>query len=189
MAKPDLWTIAFVQEHVRRALDQGVEWYRDEMIEQFQTNIAAHCESPLEAAFLAWWLTVSRERRYEVDLLAQHEVTVGGELFRLDFVIVPTTDQAALIAKAEKLNLIVQHVGIELDGHDFHERTKEQVTRRDRRDRILQDHNWRILHFSGSEFHGDPVACIDAAYLAGVGVLWDLHREILDRDRGTTNGA
>jgi hypothetical protein len=47
-------------------------------------------------------------------------------------------------------------IAVELDGHDFHERTKEQVKLRDRRDRVLQRHGWIVLHISGSELVREP---------------------------------
>lgn len=45
---------------------------------------------------------------------------------------------------------------IELDGHDFHERTKEQAVRDRRRDRWAQENRDPLLRFTGSEVTGDP---------------------------------
>jgi very-short-patch-repair endonuclease len=52
-------------------------------------------------------------------------------------------------------------VVVECDGHDFHERTKEQAKRDKRRDRDLQKLGYEVFRFTGSELRGNPRA---AAY-------------------------
>lgn len=53
---------------------------------------------------------------------------------------------------------------VELDGHDFHERTKEQATRDKSRDRELARKGWRPARFTGSEVYRNP-RCV-AEYIA-----------------------
>lgn len=48
------------------------------------------------------------------------------------------------------------HVVIECDGHDFHERTKEQAMRDRSRDRAIQDLGYPVLRFTGAEIWRDP---------------------------------
>lgn len=48
---------------------------------------------------------------------------------------------------------------VECDGHDFHEKTKEQAARDKERDRFLQSEGYRVLHFTGSEIWADPMDC------------------------------
>ena len=50
-------------------------------------------------------------------------------------------------------------LAVECDGHDFHERTKEQAARDRSRDRELQDAGVTIYRFTGSEIHNDPIGC------------------------------
>jgi hypothetical protein len=50
-------------------------------------------------------------------------------------------------------------IDIEIDGHNFHEKTKEQVTRDKRRDRYFTAIGARILRFSGSEIFTNPIEC------------------------------
>lgn len=45
---------------------------------------------------------------------------------------------------------------VELDGHDFHERTKEQSTRDKARDRDITRKGWRAARFTGSEVWRNP---------------------------------
>lgn len=48
---------------------------------------------------------------------------------------------------------------VECDGHDFHERTKEQAARDRQKDRAAQEAGFTILRFTGSEIYRDPTAC------------------------------
>jgi very-short-patch-repair endonuclease len=48
---------------------------------------------------------------------------------------------------------------VECDGHDFHEKTKEQVRRDKARDRWLQIQGYPVMRFSGSEIYRDSEAC------------------------------
>ncbi|WAP69069.1 endonuclease domain-containing protein [Jiella pelagia] len=48
---------------------------------------------------------------------------------------------------------------VECDGHQFHERTKEQAQHDKSRDRDIQSAGYAIMRFTGSEIHKDPVAC------------------------------
>jgi very-short-patch-repair endonuclease len=49
---------------------------------------------------------------------------------------------------------------IECDGHDFHERTKEQASRDKERDRLLQTAGYVVLRFTGSEIWRNPEKCV-----------------------------
>lgn len=48
---------------------------------------------------------------------------------------------------------------VECDGHDFHERTKEQAARDRKRDRDLSLKGYDVFRFTGSELWRDPVKC------------------------------
>ena len=54
-------------------------------------------------------------------------------------------------------------VVVECDGHDFHERTKEQAAKDRSRDRRLQDAGYRIYRFTGSEIYREPMNCASEA--------------------------
>jgi len=61
------------------------------------------------------------------------------------------------------LKTLDARVAIECDGHDFHERTKEQAQRDKARDRFFQAEGWPVLRFTGSEIWADPVSCANEA--------------------------
>lgn len=54
---------------------------------------------------------------------------------------------------------------VECDGHDFHERTREQASRDRARDRRLQAAGYFVFRFTGSDIHWDADAyaneCVD----------------------------
>ena len=51
-------------------------------------------------------------------------------------------------------------VGIEIDGHQWHEKTKEQARRDKERERFLVAAGWKILRFTGSEVFNDTDKCV-----------------------------
>lgn len=53
---------------------------------------------------------------------------------------------------------------IECDGHDFHEKTKEQAARDKRRDREMTLSGYKVLRYTGSEIVSDPEQIISDIY-------------------------
>lgn len=56
---------------------------------------------------------------------------------------------------------IKHFVVVECDGHDYHERTKEQAARDKSRDRWMTSKQVTLLRFTGSEIWRDPEAAAD----------------------------
>lgn len=52
-----------------------------------------------------------------------------------------------------------KYLVVECDGHDFHERTKEQAAKDRRRDRELGLQGYKVFRFTGSEIWRDPIKC------------------------------
>lgn len=138
-------------------------------------------DTPIEALFSASLITVARwghhciedlhyvseqyplERTQDVcasmgriatTAFIERQVTVAG--WRVDFLIhyplfgLPV-DQNGWPGLAKLI--------VECDGHDFHERTKEQAARDRSRDRLAQYHGLPVFRFTGSELWNDPVEC------------------------------
>lgn len=145
----ELWDTAFFTKHARAAMDVYLAEQENEFGCRLHSRMQ-NLESPLEAAFLAWWMVVAPH--VEFSLCSQRTVTIGDCNYRLDFTIRPVRGSFLDVFKegAEP------KIAVELDGHDFHEKTKEQVTYRNRRDRDLQTAGWVVLHVSGSEFNANP---------------------------------
>lgn len=60
-----------------------------------------------------------------------------------------------------KLGSAIGGVAIECDGHDFHERTKEQASRDKKRDRDILSAGYPVMRFTGSEIFRDPIGCAE----------------------------
>lgn len=56
-------------------------------------------------------------------------------------------------------------IAVELDGHDFHERTKAQAAHDKKRDRFFVAQGIVLLRFTGSEVTRDAVACANEVCL------------------------
>ena len=57
-------------------------------------------------------------------------------------------------------------IDVECDGHEFHERTKEQAARDRSRDRELTLNGWTVLRFTGSEVHKSAAMCAEQVFEA-----------------------
>lgn len=61
---------------------------------------------------------------------------------------------------------------IECDGHDFHEKTKEQARADKARERELLRVGFLVLRFSGSEIWRDAAACAEEAWRTIAKLAW-----------------
>jgi very-short-patch-repair endonuclease len=175
--RPDWATTDFFNKHMHGAAqfvsDQTVGYLLNQM-QMHERHRKVH--SPLEAAFLAWWLAQTTASHISgICLECQFDVEVGKKKYRLDFALQPLEyyefDRLARSGSWPK-------IAVELDGHEFHERTKEQVKKRDERDRDLQLAGWRVLHYSGSEFNADPRRVVRDTYLAGVSAFSEAQHKL-----------
>lgn len=165
---PEFWNDEWVKKHQLRAATEGVIDCKDwvcSILGDLPFTLPS-VESPLEAVFQVWWEALCMIGfREDICLIPQHQVKAGGRNYRLDFSV--TTPNYTLLEEARLCGITAPHIAIELDGHDFHERTKEQVAERNERDRDLQADGWVVLHFSGSEVNAEPRECVmKAAWLA-----------------------
>ena len=72
----------------------------------------------------------------------------NGEKYRLDFYFIVAYK-----------NQETKYFGIECDGYEFHQKTKEQVEYDNQRERDLQNEGIEIIRFSGSEIWKNPYKC------------------------------
>ena len=59
---------------------------------------------------------------------------------------------------------LLKDIVIECDGHDYHERTKEQAKRDRVMDREIQSLGYKIFRFTGSEIWKSPSDCVQCLY-------------------------
>jgi len=97
-------------------------------------------ESPIEEKMLVALRAVLPSH---VTIRQQVNDICGGR-YRADFTV--TTAEGAKVV-------------VECDGHDFHEKTKEQAARDKKRDRDMQLDGWKVLRFTGSEIWRGAEGC------------------------------
>lgn len=97
----------------------------------------------------------------QVSICQQHVI---GQ-FHVDFLIIgyeylsdPGVERPGVYRAGEVI--------VECDGHEFHERTKQQAQRDRSRDRELQRSGYRVFRFTGSELFKDPFACAKESFNA-----------------------
>ena len=137
----------FEEEHIVRELEH---------IESFVIN---ECESPMEELFAIAFYSygakdfVDASLHYHFDgkryLVIRQQMKV--EKYRADFLI-----------EIKGGNVETSYYVVEIDGHDFHEKTKEQVKRRNERDRFFASKGMTVIRFSGSEVYNDPDGCVES---------------------------
>lgn len=127
---------------------------------------AVYSESPIEEAFLAALLTEDSAFYYE----GQPILLAPGQPYNLPepgddspsalFIIAPQFPIGDYrIDVAAAYTYTGKRVAIELDGHEFHEKTAKQATHDKGRDRALLAAGWPTMRFTGSEIHADPNTC------------------------------
>lgn len=151
-----------------RIIDAGAE-YINGAIERYVDKLAKLCESEIElilggsliVAFALIDLECPRRLGKILIVASQDEEEQAVKLaplvlipqyewnnYRIDFVI------------RQEDGYTPKYIFIECDGHDFHEKTKEQAERDKSRDRNINCAGVLLLRFTGSEIYRDPTLCV-----------------------------
>lgn len=94
----------------------------------------------------------------------QMPITCGPKKYRIDLAMVGRDIGGGTVK-----------IAVELDGHDFHEKTKEQARKDKSRDRDLVAAGWSVLRFTGSEVYVGPDLVMNEIFaLANQRCGWDL---------------
>jgi very-short-patch-repair endonuclease len=187
-----LLSTEFVQDHLRRA-SQGVSaCAAADFIEyhevQFRCPITPfEIESPLEAVFFIWWTALVKTcHNWELKCLEiqpQEWVDLEGSRYRIDFSIKLRTDDGGdgMGSYIDRMGIPWKPIAVEVDGHAFHEKTPEQVARRNERDRALQNAGWTVFHFSFSEMNERPDDCVYEVYAFAKRQVAECHKAAVGR--------
>lgn len=123
------------------------------------------CKSPIEELFrftfeLMQTAHYAKGEQYYF-LTPQEEIRANGHTYYADFLFdtIYQDDGKGTFDNCKRVKII-----FECDGHDFHEKTKEQVARGNERDMNLKLEGYEVIHFSGSQIYNDPIACASDAY-------------------------
>ena len=92
---------------------------------------------------------------YKLFIDPQPELEFGVKKYRPDFEI--TMFQHLEIGGQQKMRDVTCY--IECDGHDFHERTKEQAKKDRKKDRAFMTKGLHLIRFTGSEIYNSHTQC------------------------------
>lgn len=147
----------------------AIKSYMDRMAEDLANNISAieeSCKSPIELALgiamIAHDWTVFQPVGAPKVIFGKDEDHTRGSDYN------PFSSNASIWPQMPigryTVDFGVVHLGIQIvvecDGHDFHERTKEQAAHDRARDRALQSAGWMVARFTGSEIYKDAASCV-----------------------------
>lgn len=161
------------RRRTEESISQEVAHFYGEMVRELVESSAANIhadygveiKSPIERVmYLAVMLSVEwytfGENEFALPLVTSSENIDRADISDLPCpaVIAPQFPigpyRADFVVKTENTR-----TAIECDGHEFHERTKQQAQRDKARDRYFQAEGWSVLRFTGSEIWADPVRC------------------------------
>lgn len=129
--------------------------------------------SPIEVLMGIVFDSFMRRIVYRNQLRVQKQVNVGP--YTADFII-SVEDETSTLPK----------IDFECDGHDFHERTKEQAEHDKKRDRYFQQNGYIVFRYTGREIWRDPESCATEAF-EHLRLLE--HKECARITSGLTNGV
>lgn len=132
-------------------------------------------ESPIEKLFIkALWASAVLPGIMEIR--EQSTLLMYGDDAALEHLIIASLENDGKMAGAAQVPIGVYRADfvitcqrnihappivlvIECDGHDFHEKTKEQARRDKARDRFMVSEGYHVMRFAGSEIWADPGKC------------------------------
>jgi very-short-patch-repair endonuclease len=132
-----------------------LEWFKKRVAQDFEKSVlgaisANHITSPVEQFFLMEWEYLGLGKRYNIKLIPQRAIGTDSGQYYVDFAITPKNLWRARAT-----------IAIEIDGHEFHEKTQEQVRNDKARERALQRAGVTVLRFSGSEVVRSSRRCLE----------------------------
>ena len=102
------------------------------------------CESSIERLFLETFDAIrTKDRNTMLDYYLIPQVEIGN--YRADFELINHKDKKIIV---------------ECDGHEFHQKSKQQVEKDNQRERDLKKLGYEVVRFSGSEIFKDAEKCV-----------------------------
>lgn len=163
VSRPSNWSKNRVEEFVQASAQEEVVRYLERV-----DHLRRYCGSPIEELLIAALYEASRiggetdivfmtdskpaEEPYNYETAYIYQQAQVGP-YRVDFLIHDASKPYQIAAPRWMI--------VECDGHDFHERTKEQARHDKKRDRFFQSKGYKVLRFTGSEIWANPEECAD----------------------------
>ena len=122
------------------------------------------CESPIEVVFGSAFHLCCALHGTPLQVLRDLTGSIGDGPFIVPQFTVGRYRADFLLGVGADRGRLSRCVIVECDGHDFHEKTKEQAARDKARDRELLVSVAKVIRFTGSEMHSKPYECADEAW-------------------------
>lgn len=117
------------------------------------------CKSPIEKIFLVAFQIVSIARKNELQegdegimIFPQFEIESKNKTFYADFIV-------GIERSKNPIEIVV-----ECDGHEFHQKNKQQVERDNEREYEIKKAGYEVLRFSGSQIYNNPFKCANDVF-------------------------
>lgn len=178
------WNTGVDPSSARSTVELIAPWMVDP---DFARNILRHCESPMERLFLLGFMMKGAKCEGTKDYVSGLEILIDGRGVALfpqvevhisedptheceyDLCVCPEGACACSCSCDEpfaRVDFSIQageegpwRLAVEIDGHDFHERTKEQASSDRARDRLLSRCGYTVVRFTGSDVWSSPLLC------------------------------
>ena len=142
-----------VEEVVLKYVEEKADYLINESYEEGYADYLK-CESAIEKLLLLALKDFFKNAnyfngRYEYVVTPQAEINYKNKKYRADILL-----NACDFVQEKHVKF-----AIECDGHEFHEKTKEQVRRDRSRERDLMKLGYTVIRFSGSEIVESPDEC------------------------------
>ena len=148
-----------------RALDS----FAEDLELGYNSGTIEYIKSPIEQIFFVAFLTVLHQKLIHeslgIDIIpfCQYEESIDGYDYVHDFAFEFCV--FSLIGKLMPSNYsFMSSVTVECDGHDYHNKTKRQVSNGNKRSNAMQKSGLTVIHFSGSDLFKYPYQCAEEAY-------------------------
>ena len=154
---PPDWEVLFPEEQETKNIFETdvakkLEWYKRRIAKDFESKIAYmvaknSISSAIEKLFLIEWVYNKVDEKFNVSLLTQHKVNTDKGTYTVDFSVTKIGTKSPILA-------------IELDGHEFHEKTREQAKSDKSRERAIVSSGIPVFRFTGSEIFQNTRRCV-----------------------------
>ena len=144
-------TLGFDGSKIPMDIQRRLEWYKTRVATQFERSVketfaAYGVGSPIEQLFVMEWHFQRVSERFGVTLRPQARVSTDAGQVNIDFVV-------------NRANGLLP-LAIELDGHEFHEKTKAQAAHDRKRERSIVRSGYLVVRFTGHEIFQDAAVCV-----------------------------
>jgi len=158
-------------------------------------DLIATAESPIEMAMLFALCVAAHDAasnvRYKKDshlfgdledmpdvLVIEPQAQLGE--YRVDFLLtyqecIPDFDHKERFRDGTEIpgtKDVTVHLIVECNGHDYHDRSREQASRDRERDRELKKLGYEVFRYTGSDIWKDPLACATEAVEVLIKSTW-----------------